>query len=70
VTIHDLTFAIEDSIVLLDIAKRAGVSAAQVRMVAAALGNIPVEQAIRLCSTAHNDRIRQANRTVRKAGER
>jgi len=65
-TLHDLTEALEDSAVLADLARRAGITMAQARTVAAALANLPLPQVIRMCSTAHADAIRRANRAARK----
>lgn len=65
-TVHSLVTVLEDSSALLAIAERAGITAAQARLVAAALGDLPAEQVVRLCGVARADRVRQINRGGRK----
>lgn len=65
-TLHDLSEALADSAELVDLAKRAGITVAQARFFAAALAELPIKQAIRLCTTARADRIRQINKTTRR----
>jgi hypothetical protein len=62
--------ALEDSVIIADIATRAGLSPAQVKRVAAAFGDLPAEQVVRLCGTAAAERLREKNRETRKGDRR
>lgn len=64
-TVHDLTEALEDTATLHAVAAKAGVTPVQARLVAAALGDLPVETAARICEAASKDRLRQVNRATR-----
>ena len=63
-----LVTAIEDSLVLGEIAAEAGITPEQARAVAAAIGELDVEQAYRLCGLAKANRRRQAQAAIRKSG--
>jgi len=65
-TAVSLVQVLEDTAKLAELAKGAGISIAQARRLAAALADIPVEQALRICATAHVDHVRQTNRMTRK----
>ncbi len=65
-TVHDITDALVDSATLVAIAKRSGITLKQARDVAGMLADLPLRQAIRLCTTAQHDRIRQSQREARK----
>jgi hypothetical protein len=65
VTLHSLVDALADTQALVDIAKRAGITIAQARVVCAALGAMDAQQVVRMCATANADRIRQVNRGSR-----
>jgi hypothetical protein len=64
--IHDITKILADSQALTEIAIKCGVTIAQARLVAAALGELPAEQVIRLCGVARERRIQQINRETRR----
>ena len=64
-TVHDITDALVDSAVLDAMAKRAGITLAQARALCAMVADLPVTQAIRMCTTCQLDRMRQAQREAR-----
>ena len=67
-TLHSLTDALADSAALQDIAKKAGVTLAQARLIVASLGDLPAPQVVRLFSIAHADRLRSIHRAQRRDG--
>jgi hypothetical protein len=64
--VHDITQPLLDSATLADMAKRAGVTLPQARMLAAMFADLPIRTAVRICTTAQLDRIRQSQREARK----
>ncbi len=60
-----MTTALADSYALVEIAQKTGITAAQARMVAAALGDLPAEQVVRLAGLASRDQQRQRERMAR-----
>ncbi len=64
-TVHSLTQVLADSSTLLELAAEADLSSAQVRKLLALLADVPIRQAVRMCTTARQDRVRQINRKSR-----
>lgn len=64
-TVHDICQPLIDSATLIDIAKRAGITIEQARIVAASFADLNIRQAVRICTTAQHDRIRQSQREAR-----
>lgn len=64
--ICDLTKVLADSQTLTDIAIACGITIAQARSVAARIGELPAEQAVRICGIAARDLLRRKNREARK----
>ena len=65
-TVHDIVQPMLDSATLVAIAERAGITPAQAKAVLGMLADLPIRTAVRLCTTAQLDRIRQAQREARK----
>jgi hypothetical protein len=65
--VHSLEQALADSAVLADAAELAGITSEQAKRVVAALANVPIKQAIRICVAAEADRVRQINRQTRRS---
>ncbi len=64
-TLHDFTQPLADSITIASLASESELTAAQVRKLLALLADVPIRQAVRMCATARNDRVRQINRETR-----
>lgn len=66
-TLHSLEQPLADSQTLLDLAKESGITVAQARAFVALLADVPIRQAVRICTTAQRDRVRQINSQTRKS---
>lgn len=69
-TVHSLAQALADSTAVVALANKTGVSVSAVRRLLAELAEMEAQQMVRLCATAHADRIRQTNRTTRRSEPR
>ena len=63
--VHDITDRLVDSLALADIADRAGITLAQAKAVAGMLADLPIRQAVRLCTTEQINRIMRSQRGAR-----
>ena len=63
--VHDITDRLVDSLALADIAERAGITLAQAKAVAGMLADLPIRQAVRLCTTEQINRIMRSQRGAR-----
>lgn len=64
--ILSLEAALADSAVVAEIAKATGATVDQVRAVAAALGELPFEQTVRICGTAAGQKFTAKQRQARR----
>lgn len=64
-TVHSLAEALADSNTFTEIAKRTGLTQAQVRAVLAEVHDLNVVQVLRMGAVAKADRVRQVNRETR-----
>jgi len=58
--VYPIEQALEDSLTLADLADAAGVTMTQARAFCAALAEVPIRQAVRICSAAETSRRRRA----------
>ena len=65
-TVHDITDALADSATLDAMARRAGITLAQARQMAAMFADLPVRTTMRIMTTCQLDRMRQSAREARK----
>ena len=65
-TLHSLEEILADSMTLTGMARDAGIPLDAAKRLCAALSEIPASQAIRICATARQEQIREANRKTRK----
>lgn len=64
-TVHSLQDALQDTATLDDVARKAGITLAQARLVMAAIHDLPVLQVMRMGATSKAAQIRQLNRETR-----
>lgn len=64
--VHSLEEVLLDTAALVDVATKAGISTTEAKRVCAALADLPIVQAIRICTTARADQVRQINRQTRR----
>jgi phosphoserine phosphatase len=64
--VHDITDHLIDSLALADIAKRAGITMEQAKAVAGMIADLPMRQAVRMCTMAQIHRIMKSQREAAK----